>query len=236
MAVGYNPSIVSDGLVFYLDAANTRSYSGSGVTANGLVGGINGSLVNGTGFTSSNNGCFVFDGSNDYVTIGDKLDLGLDSYTFSCWFKLNSVSGIQCIFSKSVGTNVDNRYALYINNNKLQSFLQGNQGVTGPDVDIASSVTMSTGNWYYVSSVYDRFGTLKLYVNGSLDSSATISQWQNVNIQSSYTFKIGAYASPGDVPAYFINGIITSFTAYNRALTQQEILQNFNATRFRYGI
>ena len=69
MAVGYNPSIVSDGLVFFLDPANKRSYSGSGLTANGLVGGIGGALVNGVGFTSSNNGSFFFDGSNDYAAI-----------------------------------------------------------------------------------------------------------------------------------------------------------------------
>jgi hypothetical protein len=230
-------NIVTNGLVLNLDAANPSSYSGSGNTSYDLSGfGNTATLVNGTGFDVTGGGMFVFDGSNDYVTIGDKLDLGLDSYTFSCWFKLNSVSVIQCIFSKSVGTNVDNRYALYINNNKLQSFLQGNQGVTGPDVDIASSVTLSTGNWYHVSSVYDRSGTLKLYVNGSLDSSATISQWQNVNIQSSYTFKIGAYASPGDVPAYFTNGIITSFLGYNRALSALEVMQNFNAMRERYNI
>ena len=65
MAVGYNPSIVSDGLVFYIDAANSRCYSGSGITVNGLLGGIGGTLVNGVGFTSSNNGSFIFDGTND---------------------------------------------------------------------------------------------------------------------------------------------------------------------------
>ena len=79
MAVGYNPSIVSDGLVFYIDAANLRSYSGSGVTANGLIGGINGTLVNGVGFTSSNNGSFVFTDISDINDVihkkGDKKSL-----------------------------------------------------------------------------------------------------------------------------------------------------------------
>ena len=230
-------NIVTNGLVLNLDAANPSSYAGSGNTSYDLSGfGNTATLVNGTGFGVTGGGMFVFDGSNDYVTIGDKLDLGLDSYSFTCWFKLNSVSGYQCIFSKSVATNVDNRYALYLINNKLQSFLQGNQGASGPDVDITSSVTLSTGTWYHVSSVYDRSGTLKLYVNGSLDSSATISQWQSVNIQSSYTFKIGAYASPGDTPSFFTNGNITSFLAYNRALSATEIMQNYNATKGRFGL
>jgi hypothetical protein len=233
----YDPdeNIVTNGLVLHIDPSKSASYPGTGNTIYDLSGsGNTGTLTNGPVLSSLNGGVIVLDGTNDYVTIGDKLDLGLGNYTFSCWFKLNSVSGYQCIFSKSIATNVDNRYALYISNNKLQSFLQGNQGLTGPDVDITSSVTLATGTWYHVTSVYDRSGTLKLYVNGVLDSSATISQWQNVNIDSSYTFKIGAYATSGNEPTFFTNGNITSFTAYNRALNQQEILQNYNATKGRF--
>ena len=66
MGIDYNNIIVSDGLVFYIDAANPRCYSGTGLTANGLVGGIGATLINGVGFTSSNNGSFIFDGTNDY--------------------------------------------------------------------------------------------------------------------------------------------------------------------------
>ena len=69
MGIDIGPIETTDGLVFQLDAGNTRSYSGSGLTANGLVGGIGGTLVNGVGFTSSNNGLFSFDGSNDYLLI-----------------------------------------------------------------------------------------------------------------------------------------------------------------------
>ena len=56
MGIDYNNVIVTDGLVLYLDAANTRSYSGTGLTVNGLVGGIGGTLVNGVGFGTTNNG------------------------------------------------------------------------------------------------------------------------------------------------------------------------------------
>ena len=52
MALQHHPRIVSNGLVGYWDAANTRSYSGSGITINGLVGGIGGTLLNGVGFSS----------------------------------------------------------------------------------------------------------------------------------------------------------------------------------------
>ena len=65
MGLKHHPRIVTNGLVMYVDASNTRSYSGSGLTANGLIGGIGGTLVNGVGFTSTNNGIFTFDGTND---------------------------------------------------------------------------------------------------------------------------------------------------------------------------
>ena len=71
MGIDYNNIIVSDGLVFYIDAANPRSYSGTGLTANGLVGGIGGTLVNGVGFSSVNNGSFTFDGGDDYINSGN---------------------------------------------------------------------------------------------------------------------------------------------------------------------
>ena len=74
MGVKAGPRIVKDGLIMYLDAANTRSYSGSGLTANGLIGGIGGTLANGTGFGTTNNGFFIFDGTNDYIDCGNFLD------------------------------------------------------------------------------------------------------------------------------------------------------------------
>ena len=226
-------NIVSDGLVLHIDPSKNTSYPGTGNTIYDLSGfGNTGTLTNGPVLSSSNGGVIAFDGSNDYVTIGDKLDLGLGDYTFSCWFKLNSVTGYQCIFSKSIAAYASNRYALYIDNTKLKSFMQGD--LTSGDVEFPSTLTLSTGTWYHITSVYDRSGTLKLYVNGVLDSSQAISQWQNVNFQTSHTFKIGAYATSGDEPTFFTNGNITSFTAYNRALNQQEILQNYNATKGRF--
>jgi hypothetical protein len=228
-------NIVRNGLVLNIDPAKYSSYPGSGTTIYDVSGnGNTGTLTNGPTFLGLNGGSIVFDGSNDYVTIGDKLDLGLDSYTFSCWFKLNSVSGYQCIFSKSIADYATNRYALYIDNNKLKSFMQGD--LTSGDVDFPSALTLTTNTWFHITSVYDRSGTLKLYVNGVLDTSQAISQWQNVNIQTSYTFKIGAYASPGDAPTFFTNGNITSFLAYNRALSALEVMQNYNATKSRYNI
>jgi hypothetical protein len=70
MGTKYNPRVVTNGLVYYIDAANPRSYSGSGNTAYELqLSGIGGTLVNGVGFSSANNGSFIFDGTNDYIQV-----------------------------------------------------------------------------------------------------------------------------------------------------------------------
>jgi hypothetical protein len=84
MGIAYNTSIVSDGLVFALDAANSRSYGGSGITINSLVGGIGGTLYNGVIYSSTTSPYFDFDGTNDYIAF-PKLDTlsGKTAFTMS---------------------------------------------------------------------------------------------------------------------------------------------------------
>jgi hypothetical protein len=237
MGTKYNPSVVRDGLVYYIDAANTRSYSGSGVTANGLIGGIGGTLLNGVGFTSTESGTFIFDGTNDSIDLGDKFDMGLSSFTFCTYFKLSATTFFHGIFSKSIAADATQRYAVSIYNYgggyKISTFMS-NGGVT--DVETPSTITVTTNTWYHISVVYNRTDKVYLYVNGVLDSSATISQFQAVDFQSNYNFRIGSYGDASNNPSYFLNGSLSQFQIYNRILTQQEILQNYNATKTRYGL
>jgi hypothetical protein len=237
MGLAHSPSIISDGLVFYLDAANRRSYSGSGLTINGLVGGIGGTLVNGVGFTSSNNGVFTFDGANDSIDLGDNFDMGLSSFTICTYFRLSATTFLHGIFSKSIAAAASSRYAVFIYNYgagyKISTFMS-NGGLS--DVETPSVLTVATNTWYHISAVYNRADKVYLYINGVLDSSATISQFQAVDFQSSYNFRIGAYGDASNNPNYFLNGSLSQFQIYNRALSSTEILQNYNATRKRFGL
>ena len=65
MGLSHSPRIVTDGLVFCLDAANIRSYPGTGTTWTDLKGGNEGTLTNGPTFSSDNAGSISTDGSND---------------------------------------------------------------------------------------------------------------------------------------------------------------------------
>jgi len=214
MAVGYNPSIVSDGLVFFLDPANRRSYSGTGLTAYGLVSGINGSLVNGVGFSSSNNGSFFFDGTNDYIIFSNSDVMG-SVYTQNIWFK-RSNTGLHLL--------ADTGYAgAIVYSSKVEFYYTSSSPFL-----LSINYNFLINRWYMISLVRD--STIKsVYLDGSLIGSVSSSDSYDTSGTNLYVGSNGGNSE-------FLNGNIGQVQIYNRALTQQEILQNFNATRFRYGI
>ena len=245
MGIDIGPIETTDGLVLHLDAANTRSYpgsgntvydlSGSGNTVYPISGNVNGSLLNGLGYSSSNNGVFTFDGADDSIDLGDNFDMGLSSFTICTYFRLSATTGLHGIFSKSIAAAASSRYAVFIYNYgagyKISTFMS-NGGAS--DVETPSVLTVATNTWYHISAVYNRADKVYLYINGVLDSSATISQFQAVDFQSSYNSRIGAYGDASNNPNYFLNGSLAQFQIYNRALSATEILQNYNATKGRY--
>ena len=96
------PSMVTNGLVLNLDAGNTSSYIGSGTTWTDLTNsGNNGTLTNGPLFNSGNGGNIVFDGIDDVVGFGNILNMGLNSWTMSCWVKFDGSTGILGIMGKT---------------------------------------------------------------------------------------------------------------------------------------
>jgi hypothetical protein len=237
MAVGYNPSIVSDGLVMYLDAANTRSYSGSGVTANGLVAGIGATLINGVGFTSANNGVFVLDGTNDYISVPNGFTSYFksnDYWSVDLWVKLlNQTAGEPVLVS--AGPNIG-YFDLFLEVGDNQIYFAAGRG---SDSGYIQNQNVSNTLGYnlaarYFNIVFTKTGstTGSVSVNSinmpMSNSGGGLSSMPNINED----LRIGTFRQSG----FELHGNIGQVKIYNRALTQQEILQNFNATRFRYGI
>jgi hypothetical protein len=95
MATKYSPKVVNDGLVLYLDAANTKSYPGSGATWYDLSGNDNnGELIANPEYNTANNGNIILNGSTQYVTCGNSSSLNLTSSgSLSIWCKINNWSG-----------------------------------------------------------------------------------------------------------------------------------------------
>jgi len=221
MGVKAGPRVVKDGLVFSLDAAVSRSYSGSGLTAFGLIGGIGGTLVNGVGFTSTNGGYFSFDGTNDYIDCGTVPANTTGTSTVAYWVKTtSSTTGLPLAFDSYGG--------IYINRfitGKILAFFDGSTGNnTSADVSVKS---VNDGNWHYLSATTDG-STCSMYIDGALDKTYSETPSFGTSIYNS----IGGQADGFN----FINCFVSLAHIYNRALTAQEVLQNYNATKRRYGL
>jgi hypothetical protein len=223
MAVGYNPRIVTNGLVLYLDAGNTRSYPGSGTTWTDLSGnGNNGTLsaMDGTNFSSTNGGKFSFDGINERVGCGNASSLQITVGTISAWFKAaNPNGGYNGIITKQ------SAWGLFVTNNILIAYDWGGGG------NRSTGITVGDNTWHNATMTFtETIGTPSnnaiIYLDGRPVLTTTVKHSnQNVEVQI------------GDGNAtQFYTGDIAQASIYNRVLSAAEIRQNFNALRGRYGI
>jgi len=228
--------IVTDGLVLHLDAGNSTSYPGSGTTWTDLSGnGYNGTLTNGPTYSSADGGSIVFDGSNDYVTLGTPaLMNGVQvPLTICMWAKADSLSGARTLWSVYSAT-VDNKlYSLFrVDNGTLRYYASNSSGGFQFNGSLAPSA--SVWNFYAVTVS----GTLSspsvtIYLNSSSEafSYTTLTSSPNLSVD----FRIGRNSLAGDPPELW-DGNISNAMWYNRALSATEVTQNFNALRGRYGL
>jgi hypothetical protein len=225
------PNIVDNGLVLYLDAGNRKSYPGSGTTWFDKSGrGNNGTLTNGPTFNTGSLGSIVFDGTNDYVDCGNSPTLNNTlQISVSMWYRSNALPVspfyTYCLMSSQQLTppynGIDVRgssintlsFAIAINNS--ESLVQlGN---------------ITVGQWINVVATYNG-NFINGYRNGILVQSVSKTGSIDVSTQSLW---IGN--NPSFTPRYY-NGNIATTQIYNRALTSQEILQNYNATKGRFNL
>jgi hypothetical protein len=228
MAIDYNPMVHTNGLVMYIDAANARSYAGSGTTINDLVGGIGGTLVNGVGFTSSNSGSFVFDGTNDYINSSANVGIvGNSSRTICVWIYV-PFSQSKNVYGYGVGSG-GQIFDLIVWNTSGYNRVIGHYWGGGNDTigTLPSRNTINVPGWNFIAHTYN--GT-----TASLFCNAVFSNSVNVGLNtanSSLVIGKGTYD-----PYDYFTGSMGALQIYNRALTAAEILQNYNSTKKRYGL
>ena len=235
MGTTYNTAIVRDGLVLHLDAANRKSYPGSGTVWKDLSGlGNNGTLINGVGYSADNNGSMVFDGVNDQVTISHSSLLApTSSITLSSWVDTNwQTTNSVRILSKTEGGG----WQLAINDDPAGSRV-------GMTIHIGGSYRYATVPKSTISSGYHNIvGTfdgrlMKLHIDASPVVSIDLGSTLSLTYILNNALVIGAEAgASGPANTNFINAKISNVQIYNRALSPLEIQQNFEATRGRYGI
>ena len=213
--------IVTDGLVFAVNAANYQSYPRSGTTWSDMVGGNDGTLVNGPTFDEANGGGLVFDGSNDYIELGYNENLLSDSKTNEAWVKASTFNNWHGIISNfpSWGTGFG-----------LQIGPIQNIAATVSGLYLKTSWTPSPNTWYHIVATRNSSDNRnKLYVIGVLENSLT----HNVSYVENDITSIGCFYT---TPQLHFGGQIPIVRIYNRALTDQEVLQNYNALKSRFGL
>jgi len=211
--------IITNGLVLHLDAAQLRSYSGSGTTWTDLSGnGNNGTLTNGPTFNSGNGGYFTFDGTNDNTTFTYKTPAQdtNTTFTWNTWF--------------------------YNTRNNDADILMGNR--FNPE-GILEFIKLTTNNFEYFKSgsplilgigtvTANQWNNITIVKNGSSFTSYNKSSQASTGTSTqsifSQPFVIGGQNNE------FYNGRVAITQVYNVALTSTEVGQNYNALKSRFGL
>lgn len=229
--VAYYGGIVKDGLVLDLDAAKKDSYPRVGTTWNDISGNANnGTLVNGPTFDSGNGGSIVFDGVDDYVNLSNFSGVITNNFTYITFIKVSSLkSDINTLLTNSAyGTTFG--FRIYLNNYLTSDRAICLQIYTNTYYNINATNMFINNEWFMVSLVVDRVNSnATVYKNDAVIASGTIPNNFNLNTNQ---WRIGA--STGN--NYFGRYSMPTSYIYNRTLTSQEILQNYNATKSRYGL
>lgn len=236
MALAHSPRIVTDGLVLALDAGNTKSYPGSGTTWTDLSGINNASFV-GAAYSSFGGGSIEFDGTDDYVDLDEKTYIGSGeieigesngNYTLEAWINVRS--------SQGGATNADS-----IVGNRSSRGVGMQVGISGssPRINYGArttsnfySSTFSYNTWTHV--VLSRIGgtSVRSYLNGQFDTSTALHSLE-VSSGTYSAMRIGN--SSGRITGFY-DGYISIVRIYKIGLTDEQVLQNYNASRGRYGL
>jgi hypothetical protein len=248
MSITAGPNVVSSGLVLCLDAANPRSYPGSGTIWYDDSGNSNtGILTNGPTYNTANNGSLVFDGVDDYVsgTATPTNIKNLQAFSVFVWCKSTSASpsrryvydgrGNKAAAQKNsgVGMGFDSGYS----DNKIFNFMSGADGTYTE----ASSPTTFLNNQIYQLGIVRDANSATFQVTDTDSTTLITPSFSAPRMTASTTvdlgeYCVGTYASSTPGGNYWWVGNVYLVLGYNRALSQLEVTQNFNALRGRYGI
>lgn len=236
------PPITSSGLKVRLEANDLSGYSGSGTAWTNVAGSqYSGTLVNGVQYTEANGGLFLFDGVDEYVNVNDStVDWRMTTtpITLQSWVYFNSLtnsSGAGCgIFGKQSPSFVFDGYAVIVGASGDMRITTNGFAIS--KVHSSTHSALTTGTWYFLTAVLmlsETAGSIKGYRN---DTQIVNGFHGNDTCNESNSLMLGRGFQWGSSPDSYLNGRIGAFYAYNKELSPEEISENFNATRRRYGV
>lgn len=233
----YSGPAVTSGLILHLNASDPASYPGSGSTWTDLVG-SNDATINGATWSNTDGGIFDLDGINDNISIPHASSLSLSTSsqkTIQVWFKADAPpsSGQQIpVFGKfSSSFNFDGYWAGMFSNSGVVRCATNGAAVSRTS---DSTLTISINTWYlltFISQITSTSNTTKVYINTT--EYITAAHGNDTYLESNPLYL--GYIGDG-VGSTYLNGKIGACYFYDRGLTPQEITDNYNATKSRFGL
>jgi hypothetical protein len=222
-----NQKINATNLLWNVDATQLRSYSGSGTTWTNLASvGLNGTLVNSPTFNSGNGGSIVFNGSNQYISTASQIITITSDWSVNVWYKTSGgVNSCPLVVRGLVGENIQWRCELQNSTGKI-SFTMRNPS---DQTILGTTSTLGTG-WHMATYTKNSSNLVTLYMDGVSENSGTITNFTDV-AANIILGRLGNSVGP-----YYLNGNIGNVQLYSRTLSSDEVLNNFNAVKSRFGL
>ena len=237
MGLVHHPNVVSDGLIGCWDAANKRSYPGAGTTWTDLAGSNSATLVNDATFADVSLGAIAFDGTNDSVTV--PIIDGQNGFSFSIWLYFLAVpTDNYTTFSIYNGGGAEFMFYIMETSAHTTSYMLGIRGAgtgnTLTSTNKAYQPSSNLGKWVHYCATYNgggatTVGNYKVYFNGQVTDINLVENFGGAGNQD--PMKWGQdIAGYGD-----LNGYMGHIAFYNRALSADEVSQNYEATKSRFA-
>lgn len=232
-------NIVTDGLVLNLDASSINSfptYPTTGTTWYDLSGkGNRGTLISGVTYSGVSYGCLSFDGSNDYCSVGNLSNV-INFVTVTCFVK----RGVSSTWGGSLfgfGTTAGDTQDVYFWGSQSGKFFGFNTwntdswGFTGS----TTNGEIMDGNWHHLTAIFNRNSITgsTIYIDGILKNSTQV---YGTTLTRTISSNFGISLNGWNVGNQLFNGFLSNIQVYNRSLTQDEITQNYNTSKYRFGL
>lgn len=223
---GGGGNIVTDGLVLCLDAANPRSFISGSTIWNDLTKNLNsGSLVNGPTFNSSNGGSFVFDGVDDYSNISNPINNTMN--TISIYVNMQSINVCPIVYYGADSFDSGSwTWGIAVFPSNTHGF---NESPLNYPTTSLYTESVSVGTWKNFTLVRNDNGDTKLYKNGVLVGTKVGSGTTSLRNSGDRLYIAKAGSTYG-------NFNLGNILIYNKSLSSSEVLQNYNATKSRFGL
>jgi hypothetical protein len=220
-------TIIQQGLVLNIDAANPYSYGGAGTTVYDTSNTALSWTATNTTYNSDPIKYFSFNGSNSSLVSSTSTAYDSQTITMECWCYPNSLNQLGFLFEKGA---VNSQYSMFFSTTNTFYFRTIGGTINNQDLTFTTTTYLTVSAWNHIVCTYN--GSSKvIYVNGTQIASVAASGTLQTGQTNQY---IGKYGNAGD--NYPFNGRIAESRVYNIALTAAQVLQNYNATRTKYGL